>query len=73
MIGAIFSMFGSFCWGYFGDKHGFFFTLLCFALSECGIKLFACFSFTKPMIMCMFILLGLTDKGMLTLMGPGMV
>ena len=73
MAGVFASTFGAFIWGYLGDHKGFYLSLLLFTILDCVFKLFGCFAETKPTIMMMFILLGITDKGMLTLMGPGLV
>ena len=73
MVGVFVSTFGAFIWGYLGDHKGFSLALLIFAIMDCAVKLFGCFAKTKVTIMIMFILLGITDKGMLTLMGPGLV
>lgn len=73
MVCMVISTFGAFVWGYIGDKYGFLTSLIFFAFFDCLVKLYGCFADTKPSIMTMFFLLGLTDKGMLTLMGPGFV
>ena len=73
MIGTIISTGGSFIWGYLGDKRGFHESLLLFTLLDCLIKIYSCFAETKMLVLIMFVLLGITDKGMLILMGPGLV
>ena len=73
MIGLIISIIGSFIWGYLGDRYGFVKCLLLFTFLDCLFKIYGCFANTKTSVIIMFILLGLTDKGMLTLMGPGFV
>jgi MFS-type transporter involved in bile tolerance (Atg22 family) len=71
--GTAVSIFGAFIWGYLGDKKGFFKTLLVFAILDTIIKIYGDFAKTRVTIWILFILIGLTDKGMLTIMGPGLV
>lgn len=73
MVGTAVSIVGAFLWGYVGDKYGFFSTLLVFSIADCLIKIYGTFAVTKKSIMILFILLGCTDKAMLTIMGPGLV
>lgn len=73
MIGTAVSIFGAFIWGYVGDKYGFLSSLFVFTVIDCVIKIYGTFAVTKPTIMILFILIGCTDKAMLTIMGPGLV
>lgn len=73
MTGAAISICGAFFWGYIGDKKGFFATLFVFAVLDCLFKIYGDFATTKISIFILFILVGLTDKAMLTIMGPGLV
>lgn len=71
--GTAISILGAFIWGYLGDKNGFFNTLLIFAILDTTVKIYGDFADTRATIFILFILIGLTDKGMLTIMGPGLV
>lgn len=67
------AIFGAFFWGFLGDKKGIHTSLLIFTVLDLIIKIYGCFANTQFSILIMFILLGLSDKGMMTMMGPGLV
>lgn len=67
------SILGAFFWGYIGDKKNFYYTLLIFSVSDLIVKMFGIFSTTKVTIFLLFVFIGIIDKGMLTIMGPGLV
>lgn len=73
MAGTAVSIGSAFFWGYLGDKKGFIPTLLFFSVLDCLIKLYGMTAKEKPGILILFLLIGFTDKAMLTIMGPGFV
>ena len=73
VVSTVISIGGAFFWGYLGDKYGFFSTLFAFTFIDLVIKVFGCFSVSKLGILLLFCGIGLVDKAMLTIMGPGLV
>ena len=67
------SIAGAFFWGYLGDKLGFVKTLLLFSLLDAVVKICGVFALSKIQILLLFAGIGLVDKAMLTIMGPGLV
>jgi MFS family permease len=60
-------------WGYIGDLKGFKFSLLMLVITDSVIKLFGIFCVEKWNLALLFFLLGVNDKGMITIIGPGLI
>lgn len=60
-------------WGYIADSRGFKFTLLVLVCFDTLIKLLGVFCVEKWNLALLFFLLGVNDKGMLTIVGPGLI
>ena len=60
-------------WGYIGDLKGFKFSLMMLVIFDSFVKLFGIFCFEKWNLALLFFLLGVNDKGMLTIIGPGLI
>ena len=67
------STFFAYGWGVIGDRYGFASTLLIVCSIDLLFKLYGDFAESKTSIMIMFLLLGISDKSMLTLVGPGVI
>jgi len=70
---TISAVIGAPLWGYIGDAKGFKFSLMMLVLFDCLVKLFGVFSSEKWSLLVLFFLLGVNDKGMLTIIGPGLI
>lgn len=70
---TIASIVGAFIWGYIADRQNFFVVLIIFTTLDFFIKVYGRFAFTKASIMLLFIFIGVVDKAMVTVMGPGLV
>lgn len=60
-------------WGIIGDRYGFAPSLLIACSIDLLFKLYGNFADTKTSILAMFLLLAISDKAMLTLVGPGLI
>jgi MFS family permease len=60
-------------WGYVGDKKGFKFTLLTVLIFDFAVKIFGLFCQQKWNLMILYFTLGFNDKGILTIVGPGLI
>lgn len=60
-------------WGYIADLRGFKFTLLIIVCLDTLIKLLGVFCVEKWNLALLFFFLGANDKGMLTIVGPGLI
>lgn len=73
MFSTFASILGAFFWGYIGDNKNFYYTLLIFSIFDLLVKIYGKFATNKLTIFLLFIFIGLIDKGMITIMGPGLV
>lgn len=64
---------GASLWGYCGDKYGAIHMIFLYCFVDFIIKFYTCFAFTKPTFMVAMVLLGFTDKAILTLFGPALI
>ena len=60
-------------WGYLCDSNGFRTTLLLVTAFDSFVKIFGIYCDQKLSLAVLFFLLGSNDKGLLTIIGPGMV
>ena len=60
-------------WGYLGDLKGFRITLLWITIFDSVVKLFGIYCTSKWSLSILFFLLGANDKGLLTIIGPGLI
>lgn len=67
------AIFGAPFWGYIGDKKGFKFTLLLILFFDISIKILGIFCQKKWNLMILYFVLGFNDKGILTIVGPGLI
>lgn len=67
------AIFGAPFWGYIGDKKGFKTTLLIVLLVDIAVKIFGLFCQQKWNLMMLYFMLGFNDKGILTIIGPGLI
>lgn len=67
------SMAGTFYWGWYGDTHGITRTMLFIAVADSAVKLLIFFIAGKFWYGFYFLLVGIFDKGMVTVVGPGLV
>ncbi len=72
IINTVASMIGAPFWGYFGDIKGFSFTLVVITVCDTLIKFYGIFVTSKWGLVSLFFILGFVDKGMLTIVGPGL-
>ena len=73
IILTISAIFGApFC-GLLADNFGFKKTLFIICVADLFFKLFGIFSNQKWSIATMYFLLGFTDKGVMTIIGPGLI
>lgn len=73
MFSTFASILGAFFWGYIGDNKNFYSTLLIFSIFDLLVKIYGKFATNKLTIFLLFIFIGFIDKGMITIMGPGLV
>ena len=64
---------GAAIWGFLGDKFGAIKMILLYCLIDLAVKIFSSFAENKLTFMVSMILLGLTDKAVLTLFGPALI
>lgn len=67
------SMVGTFYWGWYGDKHGITKTMLFISVADGCFKLLLLLISGKFWYGFYFLLIGIFDKGMITVVGPGLV
>ena len=67
------SILGAIFWGYLADSKGFYFTLLFFVSLDFVVKLYGSFATSQLSVLIFFIAIGIVDKAMVTIMGPGLV
>jgi MFS family permease len=60
-------------WGAIGDRFGFKTTLFLLIIIDLACKIFGLFCRRKWNLMLMYFLLGFNDKGILTIIGPGLI
>jgi hypothetical protein len=60
-------------WGYVGDLKGFKTTLLIIILADVAAKVVGIFCTEKWNIVILYFLLSFNDKGILTIIGPGLI
>lgn len=60
-------------WGYIGDKKGFKKTLLIVIVVDLVCKIFGLFCNEKWNLIILYFMLGFNDKGILTIVGPGLI
>jgi MFS family permease len=60
-------------WGALGDSKGFKNTLLMIAIADTCVKFFGIYSVSKWSLVILFLLLGANDRGLLTIVGPGLI
>jgi len=60
-------------WGYIGDSQGFKLSLLLICILDTFVKLFGIYSIEKWSLALLFLLLGANDRGLLTIIGPGLI
>lgn len=74
MVGnTVAAMFGAPLWGHLADANGFKIIFIIIAVIDTLTKLFGLFAESKMSIALLLILLGFVDKGMVTIVGPGLV
>lgn len=64
---------GSAIWGFCGDRWGAIKMVVLYCFVDFIIKFYSCFANNKPTFMAAMILLGFTDKAILTLFGPSLI
>jgi MFS family permease len=67
------AIFGAPLWGYIGDKQGFKKTLLLVLVVDSIAKVLGLFCQQKWNLLLLFFVLGFNDKGILTIIGPGLI
>ena len=72
-IVTVSSIFGAPFWGYLGDLKGFKNTLLMLILVNTCAKIFGVYSDEKWSLVLLLVFLGSNDRGLLALIGPGLV
>lgn len=60
-------------WGYISDVYGFRTTLAAIVAFDCFVKIFGLFCTEKWSLAALFFMLGVNDKGLLTIVGPGLI
>lgn len=60
-------------WGYLGDIKGFKTTFLLIAIVDSFVKVFGIISHERWSLALLFLLLGANDRGLLTVVGPGLI
>ena len=60
-------------WGYLGDLRGFRVTLLLITIVDTIVKLLGVHSNEKWSLALLFLMLGANDRGLLTIVGPGLI
>jgi len=73
VILTISAIIGAPFWGYVGDKKGFKTTLIIVVSIDLGIKIFGLFCQKKWNLIILYFFLGFNDKGILTIIGPGLI
>lgn len=73
IILTVSAVFGAPFWGHFGDKKGFKFTLLLVLAFDLTTKILGLFCQDKWNLIVLFFALGFNDKGILTIIGPGLI
>jgi MFS family permease len=73
IVYSIAGMGGTFLWGYIGDKKGIKFTLLFLTVLDCLFKLSVAEVQGKVSFTLFYFGLGILDKGMVTIIAPGLV
>lgn len=73
VIVTISAIVGAPLWGYLGDIKGFKTTLLLIVIADTFVKLFGVYSGTRWSLALLFFFLGANDRGLLTVIGPGLV
>ena len=73
VIVTLSSAIGAPFWGFIGDSKGFKNTLLMILIFDFFVKIFGLFSDEKWSLVILFLLLGSNDRGLLTVLGPGLV
>lgn len=66
------SILGALFWGYLADLKGFYFTLIVLTFLDLLVKIYGIIVTSKLSVLTFFIFIGLVDKAMLTIMGPGL-
>lgn len=64
---------GAAFWGYIGDQIGFKKTLVLIVATDCIVKIAGVNCTQKWTLSFLFFFLGINDKGLLTIIGPGLV
>ena len=70
---TISAMFGAPFWGYVGDRKGFKPTLLTILVIDVICKFLGLFCVEKWNILLLYFCLGFNDKGVVTIIGPGLI
>lgn len=73
VILTVSAIFGAPFWGYIGDKKGFKTTLLLVLMVDCVVKILGVFCQRKWNLVMLYFMLGFNDKGILTIIGPGLI
>ena len=73
VILTVSAIFGAPFWGYIGDKKGFKTTLLLVLMVDCVAKVLGVFCQRKWNLVMLYFVLGFNDKGILTIIGPGLI
>lgn len=60
-------------WGYVGDHKGFKFTLLIIIICDTVVKILGLFCKQKWNIILLYFMLSFNDKGIYTIIGPGLI
>lgn len=72
-IVTISAVIGAPFWGYLGDRKGFRYTLFLITIIDTIVKILGIHSNTKFSLALLFLLLGANDRGLLTIVGPGLI
>lgn len=70
---TISAIFGAPFWGYVGDTKGFKYTLISVLIVDLISKIIGLFCQKKWNLMILYFLMGFNDKGILTIIGPGLI
>ena len=73
VIVTLSSAIGAPFWGFIGDSKGFKNTLLLILIFDLFVKIFGLYSDEKWSLVILFLLLGSNDRGLLAVIGPGLV
>jgi len=73
VVTTVAAIIGAPLWGFIGDKKGFKFTLLLVTIVDLFSKILGIFCIQKWNIILVFFMLGFNDKGLLTIIGPGLI